>query len=258
MCAVLPDFVSLTFGGKMKTIRYRKLLPLIFLILIILFSNACSNLSNIAPPTITPSQVDQVISGSETMDYIVAHSMKELVDKSTIIVSGQASALKEVINMARDVNDINKPDPNLLGVGQVYQFEVDQYIKGNGPKTIYVVQPEGFLPGDQVGLNLVDANIKKARSQEIYIPIRLNNPYILFLVSLNGFLSSKNYYTGPMLPWRFDISNPDEVIPESPWTGALQAFPPRKASVLLNQIASPELALTSNPPTSYPGPTSYP
>ena len=184
--------------------------------------------------------------------------MKVLVDQSTIIVSGQASAQKEILNIARDVNDHNKPDPNILGVGQVYQFEVDQYIKGNGPKTIYIVQSEGFLSGDQVGLNLNDANIEKARSQEKYIPIRLNNPYILFLVSSVGFPALKNYYRGTIQPWRFDISNPDKVIPESPWDGALQAFPRRTASVLLAQIANPELPSPPYPLPSYLGPTSYP
>lgn len=237
----------------MKIFHSPKLFPLIFLVFVVLFSIACSNPSDFMPPTIVPSQVYQANGVMGAGDFIVAHSMKELVDKSIIIVSGKASALKEVINMARDVNDNNKTDPNLLRLGQVYQFEVDQYLKGNGPKTIYIVQPEGFLGGDQVGINLNDANIEKARSQEIYIPLRLNNPYILFLEALNGFPSLKNYYTGAIFPWRFDISNPDLVIPESPWEGALQAFPPRKASDLLAQITNPELASTS-----YPPPTPYP
>jgi hypothetical protein len=225
-----------------------KLLPLIFLVCVVLFSTACSNPSNIVPPTIVPSQIYQenVVSGPG--NFIVAHSMKELVDESTIIVSGQASARKEIINGARDVNDINKPDPHLLGVGQVYQFEVDKYVKGNGPETIFVVQSEGFLVGDQVGINLTDDNIAKARSQEKYIPIRLNHPYILFLEPVKGFPSLKNYYAGSILPWRFDTSDSQRVIPESPWDGALQAFPPRTASALLDQIANPVLASTGYPP----------
>jgi hypothetical protein len=239
-------------GEKMKILHSPKLLLLIFLVFVALFTNACSNLSNIVAPTSVPSQVYQGNGVSGLNDYIVARSMKELVDKSTIIVSGQAIARKEIINGARDVNDINKPDSHILDVGQVYQFEVDKYLKGNGPKTIFVVQSEGFLVGDQVGINLNDDNITKARSQEKFIPIQLNHPYIIFLVLVKGFPSLKNYYAGSILPWRFDISNPDAVIPESPSEGALQAFPPRKDSVLLAQIANPTLASPSYPSPPYP------
>jgi hypothetical protein len=238
--------------GKMKILNTPILFPLIFLVFVVLFSTACSSPSNIVPPTIVLSQSYQLEGSSVRNDYIVARSMKELVDESTIIVSGQASARKEVINGARDVNDINKPDPHVLDVGQVYQFEVDKYVKGNGPETIFVVQSEGFLVGDQVGINLTDDNIAKARSQEKYIPIRLNHPYILFLEPVKGFPSLKNYFAGSILPWRFDISNTDLVIPESPWDGALQAFPPRTASALLDQIANPALASTTYPPQPYP------
>jgi hypothetical protein len=35
--------------------------------------------------------------------YFTARSMKESVDQSTIIVSGQASVKKEILNISRDV-----------------------------------------------------------------------------------------------------------------------------------------------------------
>lgn len=202
-------------------------------------------------PTSSPTATSQAVLGSS--NYRAARSIKELVGLSSVIVSGQFSATKEVINMARDVNDINKPDAHILGIGQVYQFEVTRYLKGNGPKTIFVVQPEGFLVGDQVGINLDDANIKKARALEKYIPARLKNPYVLFLEALVGFPELKNYYTGAIHPWRFDLSNPDQAVPESPWGGALSAFPARKASVLLDQVFNPDQVGSYPPPNlAYP------
>ena len=185
-------------------------------------------------------------------NIIAAHSYKELVDKSVIIVSGQFRSANEVINMARNINDINKPDPNILGAGQVYQFEVDKYLKGGGAKTIYVVQLEGFLTGEQIGIELDEENIKKARKARKYIPAKLENPYVLFLEPLVGFPDLKNYYTGAIHPWRFDLSNPDQVVPESVWEDALSVFPPKKVSKFFDQIANPDLSEGYPPPPIQP------
>lgn len=237
----------------MKVQNLHKTYLFIAFVLIIMSASACANASQIQRPTATSDPILQANVSMGTSDYLTAKSIKELVNKSTIIVSGKAIAQKEIINMARDVNNINQPDPNILGIGQVYQFEVNLFLKGTGPKTIYVVQPEGFLSGNKVGLNLVDSNLILARSQEKYIPIRLNNQFILFLEPLVGFPDLKNYYTGAIHPWRFDISNIDQAFPESPWDGALMAFPTRKVSDFINQIEHPDQASSS-----YPAPTSYP
>lgn len=224
-----------------------------FSFLLILGLSSCLPVGKAVLPTPTsrPTATSQAVLGSS--NYRAARSIKELVGQSSVIVSGQFSATKEVINMARDINDINQPDSHVLGLGQVYQFEVTQYLKGNGPKTIFVVQPEGFLVGDQVGNNLNDANIKKARALEKYIPARLKHPYLLFLEPLVGFPDLKNYYTGAIHPWRFNLSNPDQAVPESPWEGALSAFPARKASVLLYQVVNPDQVGSYPPPNlAYP------
>jgi hypothetical protein len=201
-------------------------------------------------PTSGPTEESQAAMGSG--DIIAAHSYKELVDKSAIIVSGQFRSANEVINMARNINDINKADPNILGVGQVYQFEVDKYLKGGGPKTIYVVQLEGFLTGEQIGIELDEENIKKARKGRKHIPAKLENPYVLFLEPLVGFPDLKNYYTGAIHPWRFDLSNPDQVVPESVWEEALSVFPPKKVSKFFDQIANPDLSEGYPPPPIQP------
>jgi hypothetical protein len=222
------------------------------LVLLALSLSSCTPAEQISTsvPTSGPTENSQAAMGSGSI--IAAHSVKELVDKSVIVVSGQFRSTNEVINMARNIKDINKPDPNILGVGQVYQFEVDKYLKGGGPKTIYVVQLEGFLTGDQVGLEPQETNINKARKERKYISAKLDNPYVLFLEPLVGFPDLKNYYTGAIHPWRFDLSNPEQVIPESIWEEALSVFPPKRVSKFLDQIANPDQSEGYPPPPIQP------
>lgn len=119
-------------------------------------------------PTATEAAVPVPRAGQSS--YFTAQTIEALVENSPLIVSGEFRSIREVINMARDGNDITKTDLNILGVGQVYEFAVTEYLKGDGPSTIFVVQVEGLLTGDKVGLNLTEENIQKARDQYEYMP----------------------------------------------------------------------------------------
>lgn len=188
--------------------------------------------------------------------YITANSFNELISKSSLIAIGQVIKKGDVINAARDIKDIAQPDPNIYIVGQVYVLQVDRYLKGNGGQTISIVQPEGIL-GESTQKN--QTNIEEARSNYRYIPMALNKEYLVFLNPLVGF-SKGEYYIGSIHPWRFDISNPEKVLPESPWDGANKVFPPQTLSALLYQIEHPEIipilgtAINNYPPPGTPYP----
>ncbi|MFH1635275.1 MAG: hypothetical protein ABIG63_14885 [Chloroflexota bacterium] len=149
--------------------------------------------------------------------------------------------------MARDINDVSKSDPDVFVVGQVYQVKVEQYIKGNGEHTIYIVQREGFLGPD---IPKTGAEIEKAKTNENYVAPNIGDRYLMFLRPLAGF-SEQQYYVGVAHPWRFNVSDPEKVYPESPWKEAYKIFGQQSLSDIIMQIEYPDKFIS--PPYPPPG-----
>lgn len=173
---------------------------------------------------------------SSSASYIAVRSLEELVDKSTVIVVGQMTDKGGVFNFSRDVNDLTRPDPNRYGVAQIYHFEVERYIKGDGHAILNVVQSEGVIHGDSASVTaeqISDAQRRSAQDQT-HVPIRADTRYLLFLRPLGGF-EREGYLTGTAHPFRFVLEGA-EAKPESPWSGATVAFPPTRAEALLGQV----------------------
>lgn len=60
--------------------------------------------------------------------------------------------------------------------------------------------------------------------------------YLLFLIPMDKGFPAGRYWTGPAHPWRFTAPAGGTARPESPWTGASQAFPPRPTASLIGQV----------------------
>ncbi len=93
--------------------------------------------------------------------------------------------------------------------------------------------------------------MQKAKTLEKYIPMSLNKDYLMFLEPMLGYPEGK-YYVGVAQPWRFDISDTVRVVPESPWEGAGNFFPPQALETIIQQIEHPELLSSPYPPPSTP------
>ncbi|MDD5370615.1 MAG: hypothetical protein PHQ40_16155 [Anaerolineaceae bacterium] len=154
--------------------------------------------------------------------YITAPSIEQLTQNTSLIVIGEVTDIGLEFNIARDVNEISKPDQNVYVIGQAYQFSVDRYLKGDGETIINIVQSEGIL-----GEETPKTSEEKQKAREIFkhIEIKKNTKYLLFLDPLIGFPKGE-YYIGNMQPWLFDLTNSLAVVPDSPWPGAKTAFPP--------------------------------
>ena len=216
--------------------------------LMLLFTACQSSLTHPSPSTTSTLSITKFDSSS----YITATSIQELANRSTIIVLGKAVERGDVINLARDVNDSSKPDHNLFGIGQVYVFKVEKYIKGDKPANetdlIYVVQPEGMIVITPEA-PLSKADVEKAHQQDNYIPFYPDTEYLLFLEPLRGFQDLKYHYVGVAQPWGFNVSDPEKVITESPWFGASRFFQPEALKDIIAKIENPE-GFTDQP---YPG-----
>lgn len=186
-------------------------------------------------PSIASGPSTSTTSSATTDDaasYITVRSLNELVAKSQVIAVGQLSTTAETINMARDPSDPTKPDPEYSILGQVYRVAIQRYVKGNGGSTLDVVQPEGFL-GQKTPKT--QENLNKARHTYEFVPFHSGTKYLLFLEPVRGF-PGKSYFTGPAQPWRFTVPDGGTAVPESPWKGASQAFPPMPTTSLLGQV----------------------
>lgn len=169
--------------------------------------------------------------------YITSRTFQELATKSNLVITGKVEVVNQVVNLARNVNDISIADPNILNLGQVYKIAVTSILKGNITNTVSIVQPEGFLmrKPEQQGQPIADDEIQLARQHSDHIAFTTGHEYLFFLEPLLGF-NDRQYFVGVSHPWRFDITNQQSVFPETPWDGAALAFPPKPLTEVINEI----------------------
>lgn len=177
--------------------------------------------------------------GNVSLSYETANSYRMLTERVSIIVIGEFVVDGEQINIARDDHDSTKSSSTRYEIGQVYEFAVDTYLKGKGPLTLSIVQVEGFLSQKETRS---EESIQRAKANFAFLPVKTGKKYLLFLSSLFGFPEGE-YYIGPIHPWRFDISDPERVVSESPWRYATCAFPPVSLKLIIEQIQNPDVDL---------------
>ena len=95
-----------------------------------------------------PTTEEQIVVESEG-SYVVYPTFAEIAADSDIIVAAHIKSSLDIVNTARDIDDHAKPDPNYFSIGQVYELEIDSYLKGTGPETIFYVENQGFISNCQ-------------------------------------------------------------------------------------------------------------
>jgi hypothetical protein len=209
------------------------------------------------PTEISPQELS--IPGKAIVDYIPADSIADSTLRSTLIVIGQVEQDSRTINMARDVNDLSKPDLSILGLGQVYQVIVKTIVKGTDPgSTILIIQPEGLLVKAQASTEPSPEDAKLARQNYAYVPFVAGHRYLLFLHPLRGF-EQQQYFTGGLDPWRFDATDENNVYPES--SAPINNIRPAPLAEIIKQIGLepvPTPTVMSPLPTPSPVVTAVP
>jgi len=162
---------------------------------------------------------------------IVSRSIQEITNQAELVLIGQLTPTPDTVNMARDVRDINREDQNLFVAGKVYQVNVERYIKGQVPNVIYFVQPESMM--SRLTTTIPNAYERGKGVYRAIIP-KANTRYLLFLHRLEGF-PNQQYYTGGH-PSRFDLSDPNHVVPEDAFVGAVGDFSPKPLATFLPLI----------------------
>lgn len=173
-------------------------------------------------PTLTPKMMEKSQSS-----YVVFRNYKELSEASDVVLIGRPVKELEVINTARDPSDSSRPAPHDFVVGQVYEISVDDYLKGSGPKTVYVIQYQGDITSMQSGQTLTPEEISAAKQEWGGYALKIGQRYLLFL-----FRFKYDYGAYPMditfgiqiHPGRFLLTDKDCVVLED--EAGLEAYYP--------------------------------
>lgn len=243
---------------------------LLIIITIVFFVAGCNDPESFgvfpsAPHSNEPQATIKEDSPSLSSSYITARTFRELASKSSLVVIGQVEQTSQVLNLARNVNDISQSDPDIVNLGQVYQVKPASLLKAERPVesgSLFIVQPEGFLirSVEQRGRPVTENEIQLARQQTDHRAFTPGHSYLFFLEPLRGF-GNQMYFVGVAHPWRFDVTDPENVVPESPWEGATRAFPPLPLREILREIGytpTPIATAIESPlPMPQPGGTAF-
>jgi len=140
-----------------------------------------------------------------------------------------------------DPNDPTKQDPEYFGIGQVYEVEISSYIKGEGPKSLYVIQNQGIVNRDLHKLS--DDDIERAQKMSKVIPLSINEQYVLFLHPASysyGKFPLEQLVVGRGHPWVFRINELDCVQIEDSIANVLRYFPARTLDEFIGSIRNPD------------------
>ena len=132
--------------------------------------------------------------------HVTAETFDELVGKSSHVVVGRYGNTRTVIEVPGTGSD-GAPDNRLIGVGIVYNVEVERYLKGGGDAEIQVVQFEEYRtqePGEAV---------KVQESPSASFPFQRNQRYLLFLTPQGQVRSMPDLFLGTAEPYRFKLTD---------------------------------------------------
>ena len=210
---------------------------------------ACKPVIDTITPTSTKTDQPIIIESESSWTYHA--SFPELTYYSDIIVIARPISVGDIVNSARDVTDVSKPDPNRFSITAVYKMKVEDYLVGDGPETILVGQNLGSISqtGERTPTPKEIRRVTLDNRDNSYTPIRSGNRYLLFLDGhrgedyvIDGFQTSYNasdLYSVLLPPRVFNLNDPNCVYPELPTEGYNPSFRPMPLAQILEEIEKP-------------------
>ena len=182
---------------------------------------------------------------------VVRTTFKEIVDNSQVILIGQPTSTKGILNTARNPNDPTKEDTHFFSISQVYEVKVENYLLGTGANTIYVIQNQGFIASSPK--DLTETELEQVRKNSNTLPLSLGTRYIMFLVNSDyayGNFQKEALLYGTGQPWRFEITDSGCVQLTVDVKELNRYFPSEPLDEFVKFIQDP----TSFPEIPYPAP----
>ena len=232
------------------------------LVLSLLFLASCSQIKT---PTIdttyepVKTAVEVVVEESSSVLIPTFYDLSQISD---IVIIGQVLSDVGVINTARNPKDNSKPDPRFFTVASVYEVEVEEYLIGEGPDIIYLVQWEGDIYHGKTPSPEEIEQARLAAENKIYTSIRTNIEYLMFLRSIEVWedfniaeLEQGNLFIRTANPWLFDATDQRSVFVVDTLNDIGKIFPPQPLADIIKLMNSPQMVPVSTP---YPAPVENP
>jgi hypothetical protein len=235
----------------------------VFTISVALFLVSCGQ----ADPTGYVMTDDAEATVVETVDEesssVLVPTYYELTQLSDIVVMGHVRAEVGVINTARYPADISRPDPRSFTIAVVYAIDVEEYLAGDGPRTIYLARWEGSIDhGTTPSPAEIDQARAAASANALYTSFDSHKTYLMFLRSIQVWedyaiaeLEEGNLFVRTANPWLFDASDPMSVFVVGVTSGIEQIYPPQPLAEITAQMNDPA---RTPPSVLYPVPLESP
>ena len=165
--------------------------------------------------------------GINHASFVTSASLEDLTAKSSIIAIGTVRAGKPTIRHIQggDPDNSSQPELGFVGVGSVYQVNVERYLKGNGDGTLPVVQFESIIADHQ-------GQMIQVRTREADFPLNKGTRYLLFL---RPQAQAPDLLIGTAEPSRFVLSSGLARV-ETPADGLEVLFPDSSESDLVARV----------------------
>lgn len=166
--------------------------------------------------TTNPTPTANFIVVSQSSCISSTDTYKEIIEKSEIIIIGSVMDTGITFNGARMGNNLEQAVPTLYGLDRIYEVKVDQYLKGSGPDTFFIIRAEGLASA--LTAEELQAKVQRGEFEEESTPLNPDTPYLMFLrrfpeADQYPEIPKGVYYIRVSTPWLFDISNPESVMP---------------------------------------------
>jgi hypothetical protein len=146
----------------------------------------------------TPTPVDEEEEGVRIIsDFIPVATLEELVTKAHVIIIGEFADKGEMVLFPGGATGYS--------ILQYYFINTERYLKGNGAKTIRVMQNEGIIMVRQPKVPS-QALIEKVRARSGAVPFQSGMKYLLFLFERKDD-NGGNYFSAGFSPWRWVVKN---------------------------------------------------
>lgn len=154
---------------------------------VVLAAVSYTGVHKICSTGVNETSTNGVIQYHSDVDYPMTYDIDKIINESDIIVSGQYQKYTSSWNMARNPENILEEAKDMYIEGRLYEFKVDNYLKGGSDSTISV--------------NLSYSH--NGTIDETYIEPVVGEKVVLFLKKDSNF---NNYY-GSIEPFQFSLGN---------------------------------------------------
>lgn len=167
---------------------YTRLVTILCLVVVLATTVACA--PKPAPTPIDPAAAEAAavataevalapVLGTGAGSRSMPASLEDEVAKAQIIVISKVAGLGPIFNSAREGDSMESgPNKIFYSLAQVYEIQVERYLKGTGPELIRTAQVEGQVRGSFAPTAV---NVKVARSKYQYVPMVVGNRYLFLL-----------------------------------------------------------------------------